>query len=230
MKIFVITMLGHQYSESSARACQISGQKVGVQVEIFPAVTIQTHQSIMDAHGLSWQWAHNNTRETVCPHTGLVQFPYRARDLRAKIACSLSHYLLWHQCKESGEDYVILEHDARFLTAIPDLDFHGAVQINDPKGGGYRGRWHSKVMRERGLQGVQPLTAKREPGSRIPDGFSGNSAYMIHPWAAREFCDKFHDIGVWPNDATICLQLFPWLQEYYPFVTRVCQTQSTTTQ
>ena len=61
-----------------------------------------------------------------------------------------------------------------------------------------------------------------------PDGLAGNSAYVIHPEAAYEMMSLFRVYGVWPNDATMCIQLYPELYELYPFVTRVESKQSTT--
>jgi hypothetical protein len=124
---------------------------------------------------------------------------------------------------------LILEHDAVFVRPLPSFEFEGAIQINDPRSGGYRGKEHSNTMTQRGTEGVHSLTRKREHDSRIPDGFSGNSAYIVKPWAAEKFIKAYTKYGVWPNDATICLQLFPWLEEYYPFITVINQSQSTST-
>lgn len=201
----------------------------GVTVSPFWAVTADTVEAVMQYHGLAWTWANLNTEHTICPHTGLRQHPYRARDVRTKMACSMSHYLLWKESIHSGEAVLILEHDARFERELPDIEFLGACQINDPRGGGYRGAWHSDHMIQRGTTGAHALTAKREPGSLVPDGFSGGSAYIVKPHAAEQFIDAYHRLGVWPNDATICLQLFPWLQEYYPFITWIDQQESTST-
>lgn len=225
----IITIQGHAYSEHGAEQCRLTAQQHGVDAEISWAVTPHDVESHMQHHGLAWTWADHNTRETVCPYTGLHHFPYRARDVRTKMACSMSHYLLWKESVASGEDVLILEHDARFQRDLPEIDFHGACQINDPRHGGYRGAWHSDHMQRRGTVGVHALTAKREPGSLVPDGFSGGSAYIVKPHAAQQFISAYHRLGVWPNDATICLQLFPWLEEYYPFITWIDQHESTTT-
>ena len=85
-------------------------------------------------------------------------------------------------------------------------------------------------MHKRGGEGVFPKTWIRKPEERnIPDGLAGNSAYLIKPWAAMEVINKFHEVGVWPNDATICQQLFPYLEEYYPYLTKPMSGKSTTT-
>jgi GR25 family glycosyltransferase involved in LPS biosynthesis len=229
MKARVITIGGHEYSERMAHRCVSSAATHGLKVELFPAVTAKNVQEIMQQENLCWSWADNNTKETVCAYTSLQQFPYRAKNVLTKMACSMSHYLLWKECAIDNEPMLILEHDAVFVRPLPRIEFDGAIQINDPRGGGYRGKEHSNIMTQRGTEGVHPLTRKREHDSRIPDGFSGNSAYIVKPWAAEKFIRAYKKYGVWPNDATICLQLFPWLEEYYPFITIVKQSQSTST-
>lgn len=230
MKSFVITMRGHSYSEQSADYCIDSARRHNLYVEKFTAVTKDTVDEVLNTYDLRWTWANQNTENTVCPITELEQFPYTSGDLRNKIACSLSHYLLWKLCVELDEPILILEHDAVFIRELPDIEFNGAIQINDPAGAGYRGSYHSQQMIDRGTVGTHPLTRKRSEDSKIPDGFSGNSAYIVKPWAAKKFIDALHEYGIWPNDATICLQLFPWLEEYYPFISIVNQTYSTSTE
>ena len=227
MKSYAIVIKDNPYSESVGSRCISSAKQHGLQVEKFDAVVPNNVDDFMQTESLSWTWADMNTK-TICSKTGLEQFPYRTKNLKAKIACSLSHYVLWKKCVEINEDLLILEHDAVFVRSLPDISFCGSVQINDPEGGGYNGKYHSRLMKKRKTEGVFPLTRKRPIDSKIPDGFSGNSAYIVKPWAAQEFINAFKEYGVWPNDATICLQLFPWLEEYYPFVTVVKQSKSTT--
>jgi len=62
----------------------------------------------------------------------------------------------------------------------------------------------------------------------IPDGLAGNSAYLLRPATAIDLMNLYALHGVWPNDATMCRQLVPNLEECYPFVTCVRSTQSTT--
>lgn len=230
MKSFVITIKDHHYSEESAERCIASAHQNNLYVEKFDAITKDTVKESMGKYNLKWTWANYNTENTICSYTGLEQFPYRSGNLLNKMACSISHYLLWRECVNSNTPILILEHDAVFVRELPDIDFYGAIQINDPAGGGFRGKHHSRLMIDRGTIGVHPLTKKRPDDSKIPDGFSGNSAYIVKPWAAEKFINAFHEYGVWPNDATICLQLFPWLEEYYPFISTVNQTQSTSTE
>lgn len=230
MKAFVITLKNNPYSESKADACISSAAGCGVEVEKFYGVDKDHAYSVMHENDLQWTWANNNTKAQTCPVTNLYQFPYTASDIRAKIGCSMSHYLLWKRCIELNDTVLILEHDAVFIHPMPEIQFNGICQINDPAGATRKGSWWSQQMRKRGGEGTFEKTwITSEDERHIPDGLAGNSAYLIKPWAAQELINTFHRLGVWPNDATMCKQLFPYLEEYYPFITKAVQTKSTST-
>ena len=138
---------------------------------------------------------------------------------------------MWERCVALDEPILILEHDAVFIRKLPEFEFKGICQINDPAGVTRKGSWWSKEMVKRGGEGAFEKTWITTEAERlIPDGLAGNSAYIIKPWAAQELINAFHKFGVWPNDATMCKQLFPYLEEYYPFITKAVQSQSTTVQ
>ena len=234
MKAFVITLEGNDYSEHKANECIASGKRFGVTVTKTYGVNKDNADMFMEQAGLKWTWAKNNTANDVCPITGLHQFPYTSAtgslaNLSSKKGCSMSHYLLWERCVRLDEPILILEHDAVFISAMPtNPEFNGICMINDPMGATPRAQWWRQQMVRRGGYGAFEKTWIRKPNERnIPDGLAGNSAYMIKPWAAQELIDKYHELGVWPNDATMCKQVFPYLEEYYPFITKVNQTQST---
>lgn len=230
MKVYVITLKDDEYSNSVADRCIQSAAKFGLTVEKFYGVNREQAKQFMNDEGLEWTWANNDTEIMMCEKTGLRMHPYGSTDIRAKIGCSMSHYVLWKKCVELDNSILILEHDSVFLRALPEIEFNGICQINDPNGATRKGGQWSKQMSSRGTIGVHPktwITAENE--RHIPDGLAGNSAYMIKPWAAQELIDKFYEIGVWPNDATMCQQLFPYLEEYYPFITKPIQGKSTTT-
>ncbi len=226
MKAFVITLAGQPYSEAKAQGCVWSGENIGgVTVKRFDAVDKHHARQVMAANGLSWTWAVDNTVERVCPRTKLRQRPYGGANLEAKIGCAMSHLLLWRKCVDLREPILILEHDAVFMKALPDfVDFAGICQINDPAGATRGGKQWSESMIRRATPGVHSKTIMWEGE---PDGLAGNSAYLIKPHAALALIGAVHEFGVWPNDATICRQLFPYLEEYFPFITRVEQTVST---
>jgi len=225
MKAFVITLRGNEYSERKAARCIESAAQFGTIVERFDAVPASEAHAVMESRGLKWTWANGNTSEAVCPISKLKQHPYGKLD--AKIGCSMSHYILWEMCDEGDEPFLILEHDAVFLRQPPNpgIWLKWICQINDPRGATPKGTWWSDYMAERG-NGVFPKTNIFFDGR--PDGLAGNSAYFIQPWAAEGLIKDCHKLGLWPNDAIMCRQRIPWLQELYPFVTKVEQEQSTT--
>ena len=216
---FVICLEGHAYSEAKAQRCIESAAEFGLEVQKFKAVDATNAERVMHEQRLEWTWTQSGVRN--CPLTGLRQHPYGER--LPKIGCSMSHYLLWQLCAELDEPILILEHDSVFLRPLPDVEFNGICMINDPRGATHQGEWWSDRMADRG-PGVWPKTQLQ---TNRPDGLAGNSAYLLKPWSAISLMNAFKLYGVWPNDATMCLALFPYLQELYPFVTRVEQTQST---
>lgn len=220
MQAWVITLRGHPYSEACSLRCR---ESTDIDVQVFDAVPASEAVSVMQQHGLKWTWANHNTSVTHCPQTGLRQHPYGR--LEPKIGCSMSHYLLWLQCAEGDESYLILEHDAVFVRPWQPVEYYGICQVNDPRGATPHGNWWSDCMAERG-PGVWPKT-RIEYGNGRPDGLAGNSAYLLKPWAAADLVAAVQTYGVWPNDAIMCRQLFPYLEELYPFLTQVAQTVST---
>jgi GR25 family glycosyltransferase involved in LPS biosynthesis len=217
LKAYVITLEGHAYSEASALRCIQSAKSL--EIEGFKAVTPYHVSGLMKLYGIKWTWRDSGN----CPITGLAFHRYGGGD--ARIACALSHYALWHQCADYGEPLLILEHDAVFLRPFEPFEFDKICQVNDPRGATPRGDWWSDQMASRGA-GVWPKTHVLEHPR--PDGLAGNSAYVIKPEGAKELIDLVNRVGLWPNDALMCRQLVPGLQELYPFLTEVRQEQSTT--
>ena len=191
-------------------------------MEVVHGVPARDALKVMAGRGLQWTWGKG------CPITGLRHHPYGGK-LEPRVGCAMSHYLLWERCAESGEPILVLEHDAVFLREFPYIEFRSVCQINDPRGATRRGDWWSDQMAKRG-PGVWPKTWVTRPDQQIPDGLAGNSAYVIKPSTAEHLMSLYHELGVWPNDATMCAQLVDGLQELYPFVTRVESTYSTTSE
>ncbi len=231
MKAFVITLENNTYSNEVASRCIQSATEKNLDVKKFFGIDKVHAKESLKEYGLTWTWANGNMSKAVCEKTNLQQFPYTTSDLRAKIGCSMSHFLLWKLCVELSEPILILEHDAVFLRELPtNIKFNGICQINDPAGATRRGTWWGQQMKQRGTIGVhEKIWITNSDERDIPDGLAGNSAYLIKPWAAQELIDKCYELGIWPNDAIMCKQLFPYLEEYYPFITKVIQSQSTTT-
>lgn len=218
MKAYCIILAGHPYSEAVGERCVRSAAEVGgVEVEPFDATPADQAEAVLRWYGLRWTWMVEN-------HTNLRHHRYGGH--LARIGCAMSHYRLWRWCAETGLPALILEHDAVFLRKFEPFPFASACMINDPAGATRKGQWWSEQMKRRG-PGVWPKT-RLPQDPLIPDGLAGNSAYVLQPECAEVLIDLYARLGVWPNDATMCEQLVPGLQEVYPFVTRVEQSISTT--
>jgi GR25 family glycosyltransferase involved in LPS biosynthesis len=186
---------------------------------------------------VAWSWSTRTEDDDYCLYTGLYKKMYPAVDQNRVIACALSHYRLWKLCVELDEEIVILEHDARFLPTVSSqmiLDIlqdksWGAVGLNDPRGNTRKGQlFHAKVAACG--DGINRVPIIDEPTELpLPMGLAGNSAYIIRPNLAKRLLDEVVRIGMWPNDAVMCRQLFRDLKVVYPYLTNVERGVSTTT-
>lgn len=213
MEAYVITLLEHDYSERVATRCINSAE--GIDVNYWPAFDPESGEDAMRMIGVEWTWDKGGA--------GLKHHSYGGCD-KARIACAMSHYNLWLNCYTSDKEFMILEHDAVFIRPFEEFKFTGICQINDPAGATPRGDWWHDQMVKRG-NGVWPKT--KVLGSGRPDGLAGNSAYVIKPAYAKMLVDLVQEHGLWPNDAIMCRQLVPNLEEHYPFITEVRAEMST---
>ena len=228
MKAFVITLFNDKYSVQSAENTLKTARQMNddLHIEMVRAVT---PDKIKDN-----TYSYPKEGET-STYEGMTLVGYKAKDVGKKIACSLSHMHLWNKCVEMDEPIMILEHDAVFtrkfklgklMNLIEDGDI---VMINDPRGATRRGQlYHDNIIRwDYGLNDIDGVNG---PDENVPDGLAGNSAYIITPSAAKKAIELQSTIGIWPNDALLCKQLFPrQLKSYYPYITKVVQKRSTTT-
>ena len=212
MDAFVITLLGNPSSKRMAERCIASAN---LPILMFPATTPTTVDLAMNIRDLHWTWGKGYQHMQHKPYGG---------DDAARRACFMSHYRLWEYCAACSEPVLILEHDAYFVRPFEPFEFQSICMINDPANATPKGVWWSQQMAERG-PGVWPKTPVFDDSR--PDGLAGNSAYVIKPEAARRLLELTREVGAWPNDALICRQFFPDLEECYPFVTEVRSEGST---
>jgi GR25 family glycosyltransferase involved in LPS biosynthesis len=197
------------------------------------------YQHIQEVFGrqVAWSWPTRSSDDEHCLYTGLYKKTYQAENQDRVVACALSHYRLWKLCVELDEEIVVLEHDARFLPTVSSetiLDIlqdksWGAVGLNDPRGNTRKGQlFHAKVAACG--DGINRVPIIDEPTELpLPMGLAGNSAYIIRPHMAKRLLEEVARIGMWPNDAVMCRQLFRDLKVVYPYATTVVRGKSTTT-
>lgn len=179
--------------------------------------------------------------------TGLQLNAYRAADIRKVVACSISHMRLWMKCVRAEKPLMVLEHDARFKSRFkfeyltdhstnknPTLDRQsnlnftkGVIGLNQPLGATRKAKVYDENLTLAGVNRVLSVDGPNDPP--FPSGIAGNSAYIIYPEAAKALLDKTAEVGIWPNDAIMCKQLFPWLYHFKPYFTSIQPMPSTTT-
>ena len=229
MKAYAITITGHSVSVAGYDRLVESSWAVGNNFTInkFDAITPYRVDSSMKHHGVKWNYPW--VGEDIDIATGLTKSAYKTKNPQARVACALSHYLLWRTCVELNENVLILEHDAIFTQAI-DFDVNDSnmtiVGINNPLGATRKARnfYNAIVSNPKWIQPVPSID-----NHDIPQGLAGNSAYIIKPIGAQKMLDVVDEHGLWPNDAIMCKQLVPRIGVTKKFYTTIQGLASTTT-
>jgi GR25 family glycosyltransferase involved in LPS biosynthesis len=237
MKAFIISMINNHESTVATRHVIESIKKTGTKLEpiILPATipdTIGTDIRDIGMSGIAWTYPINVHQDGLDMKTGLRLTHYKTANHSNRVACLVSHMRCWQKAIDLDETIVVLEHDALFIDSFLPEDLTGEwkggiIGLNDPRGATRRSQeFHRKVSSFVGLQSVPSID-----DWDVPQGLAGNSAYMISPKGAKKLIDKVKEIGMWPNDALMCKQMFPWLQVVYPYYTTIQKgLKSTTTQ
>lgn len=237
LKTFVISMINDHSSTVATRKCIQSIRNTESMLDIYiqSATTPLDLKYILKEVGLSlsdWSYPKSPSETKTDLNTGLKLTGYRATDYTKVVSCLISHLRLWSVCVDINQPIMILEHDALFTRQfkfdhIKDHFSGGVIGLNAPQGATRRPHvYHDQVVK----QNKSPVVnAPWIDSKEIPQGIAGNSAYIIKPEAAQQLLDKVLEIGMWPNDALMCKQLFPWLQQAYPYYTTVQGLKSSTT-
>jgi len=235
-KAFIIVMMNDHNSTVAARKClqSVKSTKSLINPFLIDATTplnLQDHLSDFNLTLNNWTYPISPAETKKDIKTGLQLTGYRATDYTKVVSCLLSHMRLWKLATEIKETIIILEHDALFtkhfnLKNLKDNFTGGIMGLNNPIGATRKAALYDKIIKNRDSINYD---APWIDDKHIPQGLAGNSAYLIKPEAAQHLLNKINEIGMWPNDALICKQLFPWLQQAYPYYTTVQGTKSSTT-
>ena len=229
MKAYVIQIEGNEISQKGTDILIASSNKVKnkFSIEKFDAITGKMTNALMVGNGLKWKYPWQGQETDL--KTGLIKTAYQTEIKENRIACALSHWLLWHKCKTLDEPILILEHDAIF---IKKLDYNSILKnnydiigINSPAAATRRAHQYHDIIRSKPAW-IQPVPDVDE--FNIPQGLAGNSAYIIKPNGAKNLLDAVKKNGVWPNDAIMCKQLIPNLGVTKIYFTRIQGLPSTT--
>lgn len=228
MKAYSIVIDGNEISEKGYEALIKSSWDVKNEftLERFNAIIPSNVEELMSSMSIRWNYPWEG--RVVDFQSGLTKTAYSTKDYRKRMACSMSHFCLWNKSYESGEDILILEHDSRFIRKIDiEQNLYGVIGINNPIGATRRSQvYHNSIVNNpSSIQSVPYV----DDDIKIPQGLAGNSAYIIKPWAAEEIIHKVYEYGLWPNDALMCRQIFPFLGVTKKYYTEVQGLPSTTT-
>lgn len=230
MKSFIITIKDNELSEKAADNCIKSSVKVGnaFTIEKFDAIIPRQVDALMSKYNLKWNYPWQGEEFDFA--TGLKKSAYKTAEPKKRIACALSHYLLWKRSWDSNEHFLILEHDAIFTDRFDPhyilASNFNAVGINTPLGNTRKAQvFHEQVQQSKDKPIV--ITPTIDDVS-IPQGLAGNSAYVISPSGAKLLIDLAHQYGLWPNDALMCKQLVSRLGVTTKYYTTTQGIESTT--
>ena len=229
MEAYVITMANNEVSLKGVKNLEASSRKVNNSFNInkFDAIVPGMVKAITLGNGLKWNYPWSGSQTDI--KSGLVKSAYATSNPETRIACALSHWLLWNKCLKEDTPLLILEHDSFFLHK---LDFksilksnYDIVGINSPAAATRKAHKYHDLIQENSAW-IQPVPTIDE--FNIPQGLAGNSAYIIKQAGAKNLIKAVKEYGLWPNDAIMCKQLIPRLGVTRTYFTRVQGLPSTT--
>ena len=234
---FIITDLNNSVSTVAARKVIKSIQTT--KSNLIPLVVQATTPDTLDADlaelnltKSNWTYPSKPGESRFDIKTGMKLSAYGAKDVNKVIACAVSHLKLWGYCAALNTPMVILEHDALFtrkFTYPPKDDSYGIIGLNDPRGATRKANIYLQKTLDARVDDKMYLDVPYVDDDQFaPQGLAGNSAYLIYPNAANHLINKVQEVGLWPNDALMCKQFFPWLRQAYPFYTTLQGVASTT--
>jgi len=229
---YVITLQDNEMSNECADKLIESSRSVNNEFEItkFDAIVPERVISLMQLHNLKWNYPMSEP--VLDMQTGLWKHPYVTAVTEKRIACFLSHYLLWQKCAKGKEGMFIFEHDAEFIERVDvgllNQSSFDIIALNDPRGATRKSSEYYQAVKLKLPEKVVPVPKIDQ--DQIPQGLPGNSAYFIKPEGAVKLLRLVNEYGAWPNDAIMCRQLMPKkLGIVTMFNTKVQGVESTTT-
>ena len=115
MEAYVITMANNEVSLKGFKNLEASSRKVNNSFNInkFDAIVPGMVKAITLGNGLKWNYPWSGSQSDI--KSGLVKSAYATSNPETRIACALSHWLLWNKCIKEYTPLLILEHDSFFL-------------------------------------------------------------------------------------------------------------------
>ena len=224
IEAYIITLTANARSVEAANRCIKSAS---IPITVFDAITEIDVERIMREEGIVWKYPWQG--EQMDFKAGLRKTAYKTAQPLRRVACFLSHYMLWKNCVDQNQPFMILEHDAIFTKPFDDTAFMKTagdiISINDPRGATRKAQDYHDILQSK------PQTIQRVPtidDLMVPQGLPGNSAYIIKPSGGKKMLDLVKEYGAWPNDALMCKQLIHTIAASKIYYTKVQGLKSTT--
>ena len=152
---FIITLMDDPASVKAAQKCiqSIKDTKSPITPVIFPAIGPDEANDKASEYGLEYTYPKGVKRQ----EQGLILSPYETKDIRKRIGCFMSHYILWKNIVETVNplDFVIiLEQDALFTDRFDleyfedSIDWNFICSLNSPIGATRKARVFDRMLKE----------------------------------------------------------------------------------
>jgi GR25 family glycosyltransferase involved in LPS biosynthesis len=189
MKCRIIRIADHEFSSRIADDCIQQARKFGLDVQPFDALRPEQAQDLFDS-------------------LKIKKYPARLKkDHPGVMGCAGSHFSLWQQCVEDGEDYLVLEQDGYMVRPLPDLQFDEVLKLDS--GNPFSDLYDQWVTRS-GDQMIEDYDLSwgyKKKAAPYGGYFRGAWAYIIRPSAAAKLVDAFKTNGWVPADKQFGQQL-----------------------
>lgn len=168
LKGYVVTLVKVPKSLEVAMRCIESGEKYNVLVELVPAVDKKKSLKELSNEGLT-----------------PIEYDKSFSDVGAVFGNFITQYRIWNRILESDVPGVVLEHDAVFVSDIPELTGKGdIISLGKPSYGSFK---------TQNKPGVYPLYSK-------PGYVPGAHGYYVTPAGAEKLITKAKKSGAGPCD------------------------------
>jgi GR25 family glycosyltransferase involved in LPS biosynthesis len=228
IKTYAIVLKNNDISEHGFKNLKESSDYVNNDfvIQRFDAIDHTNVESILSSYNLRWNYPWEGSQYD--NETGLKKSAYSTKVKEKRIACSLSHFLLWSKCVDINEPILILEHDSIFIKRFDDINIseYSFIGINDPRGATRKSSLFHQIVQNSKNEYVNVPTID---DLTIPQGLAGNSAYVVHPNGAKTLIELCYKFGLWPNDAIMCQQLVSNMFVTKTYYTKTQGLKSTTT-
>ena len=160
MKAYAIVIKGNKVSMDGYDALVESSKSVGnnFEIENYLATTPEFADVTLKGNGLKWTYPWEG--RTIDFASGLTLSAYPTTYRERRIACFMSHFRLWHECKKINEPIIVFEHDAIFVHKLdpePIINSkYDVIGINNPLMATRKAQLYHKMVKENNEE-IQPV-------------------------------------------------------------------------